>query len=76
MDVAVLAALNPKHLAARGPRILWQSAIKEGEVVEDDNEAEVLVDDVPFRNLDQRFRPPTRAGGFVQFANKVLIALP
>src|SRR5438552_11771313 len=37
---------------------------------------EARVSNVPFRNLDQRFRPPARAGGFVQFANKVLIALP
>src|SRR4051794_6221900 len=46
MDVAILAALDPKHLAGRSPRIGWQSGIDPGEVVEDDNGAEALVDDV------------------------------
>src|SRR4051812_44353522 len=46
VDVAILAALNPKHLAGRGPRIGWQAGIDPREVVEDDNRAEVFVNDV------------------------------
>src|SRR5262245_8007452 len=46
VDVAILAALNPKHLAGRCPRVGGYSAIDPGEVVEDDNGAEALIDDV------------------------------
>jgi len=46
VDIAILAALNPKRLAGRGPRVGWQSGIDPGEVVEDANGADGLVDDV------------------------------
>ena len=46
VNVAILAALHAKHLAGRGPRVGWYSSIDPGEVVEDDNGAKVLINDV------------------------------
>lgn len=46
MDVAILAALHPKHLAGRGSRVGWDASIDPGEVMEDANGADGFVDDV------------------------------